>query len=634
MTSPSPVTREWPPPGLAFLQGGLRRITMRGWIATSLLVPPVLWLLAGAPGLAPDRTSAALIAGMLLAGLTAFLGGVLATAGMVDGVRRGRRLGYPSRLLIEVLADTRNRTGDAVFGTGPFADVREETRRRVRGLRVQSAALLALAAAAGPVLLAAAALLAFRGAATLGTATAIVLGPPLMLGATAALLEGYAALLVQWDRAGTGWDPGPVTLRDRAGAWMQAVDLPSGSTVPGLRGLLAVAAAGTGGIALFLFVAASVSATAGAGWAARYAGEQMLLASGDFEPYLGYELARPLRLPIDSAIDPLDAGIAIHFALAANRAGSRTGMPPGIRPLPDSFAPFPFGQLPTQRSEDLWILLRRDTAMATRDVLHALAELPAWRHLREIAAAPAADLLGGRWLPGADIGIDALVGPPGPISPMSVARAGLAAAALADRQGRREDAELELRALISIGFLLLDNSRGRSDITSGTVLIATARRILAVYRAEHGDSTLIRMLDAIDEARARGRAGMGVQSRRVRETADGRAAVSLDPNAYPGLRWDAAVHYTIATRCGDLGAIIFGPPPRFLAWRDDIRAALPVYPADSAALALLVGDAPPTVDDWRPDRSVRLRDRALAFIIGRQQLRNACFLLPFRTYPF
>src|SRR5688572_13132010 len=90
----TPTPLEWPPPGLEAVHRRVPRLAARGWLATLLLTPLLLWLLDDAPGLDPARGGAGIIAIIGFIGITAFLFAIAGAAGLADQARRGRRLGY------------------------------------------------------------------------------------------------------------------------------------------------------------------------------------------------------------------------------------------------------------------------------------------------------------------------------------------------------------------------------------------------------------------------------------------------------------------------------------------------------------------------------------------------------------
>ena len=201
---------------------------------------------------------------------------------------------------------------------------------------------------------------------------------------------------------------------------------------------------------------------------------------------LAAESSRPFALPKDPSITPADAGRA--FAeLQPERSGGaafrqqsvvhleRPWAPPSALPgdLFRSARPTSFGG-----PDDRKILeaVANGFSPAEMAYLERLAHAPAWRAFDLVARAPAVDLIGGRFrLPfGPDATPDEM-----PLlnfaGTKELAYASVSRAAYHMAIGQRDSAEAALRAIISVGFALVDNGSSQIDQLVGRVMVGIGR---------------------------------------------------------------------------------------------------------------------------------------------------------------
>jgi hypothetical protein len=558
---------EWPPPGLDAIHGRVRRLAARGWIATALMCPLLLWLLADAPGLDPQRGGSAIIAWIAFIGIAAFLFAIAGAAGLLDQVRRARRLGYSARIALDVATDT-GRGVAAWRATG----TRAVTRDRTRALRRTGTLLTAVASVLPPPLLALGLVLALRGAASLSGVIAIAVLPPLFALLSAALMRGYALLLEQWDRGSTQWDPEPVTVEDRARAWLAAAAPDAARRAPGLRHTLGVIAASMVVIGVFVFTVLTTVAALTVGVSARALEPWLTRLNSSVPGDLLVSLARAERLPkpADTTLDALSAGVLLHHALYGGIERR-----PGMHDVPDDMdTPWAIAwNGPWVNATDLWSRVVRDSVDAQQ---LADGNHPAVAAALRAARAFDADIFGARWRADAPIELQE-VALPRPNNTRRLMHAITTRAAQAARAGRYDQADHELRALISLGALLMDNSPVSSDYSSGAAMARQGHVLLGRLRSMRGDSTLHNLFRMLNQHGASG-------NRRTIETGESLQGVvriaAGETTGPPSTRWQAALALQLAAHCGSLRGILFGPPPRPPQLEQMLRRSLVRFPSE------------------------------------------------------
>jgi hypothetical protein len=613
---------EWPPPGLEAIHRRIHRLTTRAWIATLLLCPLVLWLLFDAPGLDPRRGGSGIVALIALAGILAFLSAIAGAAGVIDQMRRARRLGYSTDVITDVATDTTGDAAAAWSGTGAMSDVRDVTRTRALSLRRTAALLSALAAILPPPLLAFSMLLALRGAASFAAVLAIALLPSLLALITALTLRGYALLLVQWDRGSAQWDPDPVTVEDRAREWIARTHAPPARHPANAAQFVLIVVAAFLGIGIFIFTAFTTAAAISAGVSMRTvdpaAVSAMISIGGESPLYLN--LARRERLPLDTTMDPQLAGALVHQALYAGVA-----VGDAVMPVPDS-ANVPWPKLhrnarPDRSSLRVWHAALADSAIA--DSLAAPLHPSVDAALR-VARVRDADVFGARFRNDVPLPLMSLFEWEGGNAAALLQGGIVARAAHAAREGRYDDAEHDLRSLISFGFVLMENSPAAADYVRGASLVRQGHLALGRLRALRGDSATARTLELLEEAGAsRYQPPQGDRSLSgLRRRATGEAGA---PRAH---RWQAAFGLAMVERCGSLRAVLFGPRERAEHFQPMLHNALVRFPSEQRLFDVLHNPEENTMSLPRVPMPRRWAGtRIMEAVLGERHARSICFAL-------
>jgi hypothetical protein len=201
------------------------------------------------------------------------------------------------------------------------------------------------------------------------------------------------------------------------------------------------------------------------------------------------EVNRPLELPKDPSITPMEAGLAFAALepprnlptpyrmrtpkLRAHRVWQQATL------TPDMFRtarPFISGG---PLAQEVIEATAAGFTPAEKAYLHEVGTAPLWREFDRVARAPAVDMVGGRFeLPlTGDAGWESMPVPNyKAIKELAYASSTRAAWFLAN--GQRDSAEAALRAVISFGFAMADNGSTLMDELMGAVVIGVGRDAL------------------------------------------------------------------------------------------------------------------------------------------------------------
>jgi serine/threonine-protein kinase len=596
---------EWPPPGLDSLMSRLPGVTRTLGTGSLLFAGSAVLLVALGTRLAPAHASLA----TLLLWLSGVAGTLLLILAGFHLVRLGRaasraaRAGFAWLTIIEVLADRRGDTGALIAGTREYAALEPAERNRIRRERFAARGTAALGAALPAPLFVLAAWLGAQGVGNPAVLPAVILVPSLLLALASRRLEiretralraardalaarrtrkvQAARLVGPWyesfEAARRGQELGAGPRGRTAAGWATAAAAALAVGAAALVTVPLVVVASVGPV-LWLVVTPDVTSTR----------DKLRIAEG----------VRRYRLPPDRGISPERAGQAYHLLAREIRAG-----PLKSRPLPPPLPPWsdraddPFGVAAgnlNQLSQDIWERARRGFTAGERRFLERFADHPAFTQVATLARAPVIDVLGAAFeLPFPD-DFQGLEVPTPPFEIKQAAYAQVVRAAWLHSRGRVAEADTAVREVISVGFLMLDESATLIEQLLGAVLVGIGRGGLEqLYRAE-GRATeaaairstvdsvyaIIQQLDV--ERESLGRRTMDVSALRRRLTRG-----LTDSTTLRWLRWEYLIMASLVP-CTNLRELVFGPAPDVEAAVGRARADLVRFPSEAELFRVLV----------------------------------------------
>ena len=308
------------------------------------------------------------------------------------------------------------------------------------------------------------------------------------------------------------------------------------------------------------------------------------------------DAARPLALPKDPSITPMQAGLAFNALL--QQKTEVKGFPmiePAARPeatwehailTPDMFRTAQPTMYHGPNSQSILEAVARGFTPQEMAYLKTLATAPVWQSFDLVARAPAVDFIGGRF----KVPFEAHVTAPDlPIirykGPKEMAYAAVSRAAYHMALGQRDSAETILRSVVSFGFTLVDNGTSFIDELIGTVIVGTGRdalqRFYVITSDPRASSPALMPPQRVD-----GKGGAGMTRTGADDMRRRLIALSQDPNSRPGERYEA-LHLLSISACTNVRELMFG---RRTEVADAYRAAstrLARYPAERALVELI-----------------------------------------------
>jgi hypothetical protein len=240
---------------------------------------------------------------------------------------------------------------------------------------------------------------------------------------------------------------------------------------------------------------------------------------------------------------------------------------------------------------------RRGLTTEQRAWLRNISRGPSLDAFRRVARARAADLGGAVWSVPADTQVSWGELP-------TIRSAGLrqavaantAAAALDLADGRTASAELLLREVISVGFLLQGSARSPVEESAGSAIVTSGRTGLeALYLA------MGRVEDAsVASAKSDSQIPVSHAYRRVR-SADLEATLLRrlsDTTELTGIRWQLLLGPFSYLPCTSVRRAIFGPSAQYRAALEEFRRAMVRYPSDERRMTMVVRGVPQMIDPW------------------------------------
>lgn len=633
--SNGPVLR-WPPPGLERLQGDIWHIIRTGTLAALILVFPLLLVVSIEQefwSLGPLGSAWWVILITMGVGAGLVLEAVIALARLLRRASRAIERGYHWKMVAYVACDARRDTGFLLQGAKWYAGLDERRRHRVARLRLMSAALQLASILWLATGFAVALLLAAGG--TLGEGSLIVftLAPAATL-----LLLGMGARAREQGivrRARNDWFSQPWSdelAHSEVEAWQKDLrdlrgsdELEDPPRYARTFKYLAIGVGALGAVAVLPPFALAPTSTVGPIMATvaipRFAQTQ--------ERAAGAEAFRPYRVPATGETTPAQAGQLLQTLMFVGRSG----MPVQgeVAPLQRYFTPwFPASPTapggPTEIDPRTWGTdLLPSAARLSSEVLaylDSVADHKAHNDFSRLAASPQLDVLVGRWsLPFNEVGMATL-----PVPRFSHLRLGAQAhigkAIYQLAQGDAAAAELTIREVISLGFLMVDDAPTVIDNLLGFGLISLGGDALeAFYETRDRRTELIALRQARDAAARASRVLSQEDSRNLESALSQLPAIAARPQSLRGLRWEFFTLTNTLSPCINLNRIVFGPDAEYERWVETVRVSLVRWPSEAELFDLALKGYFGASPD--PGRS-SLLGRLLGLTMGGSRAPGSC----------
>lgn len=311
------------------------------------------------------------------------------------------------------------------------------------------------------------------------------------------------------------------------------------------------------------------------------------------------EYLRPLMLPKDASITPLQAGLAFH-ALQPPKQNEQFPTVPVAAPA----AVWPWRA--NKLTDDMFAsVVPRSLAFAGPSAAHVvelvphgfskrelawlrdLAAAPVWKNFDLVAAAPAVDLIGGQFqIP---FRADAFA-PAMPTTRFAgtkeLAYAGVSRAAHYLAIGQPAKAEAALQSIVSFGFAMIDNATNMMDASIGNVIVNIGRNgfdqfnhSVPGYNIIMTNAPPLTATSISTHNRALRVSVKDLHERLLKEVSD--------KDAPRGHRMEQLNQLSFAS-CTNVSEMIFGPSAETRAAFADARKTLARYPSELALLDLML----------------------------------------------
>lgn len=601
-TTHPPSFIAWPPPELEAVQGSLWEVTRQIGLGSIILVLPLLW------SIMPDRGFSSLgpfgdrwwVLGVLtLVGLSVWGIGLGKLDRLLRACTNAARNGYGWVTVLQVAADSRKDAGFLLQGAKLYADLDADKRNRVMLLRLMTAGSTAAAVIWLPLVFFLSVLLATRGAlGQIGVAW-ITLAPVALL-----LLAAVACRIAQ---ATITWGPrrkwharasAQHQVGDDIAVWNSDVKRTvDRNALIGGGVLNLVALRWSRLVAPLVAVVVIVTALT---LVVVEATHTILVAIS--VPVLdrvqvraaAAEALRPQRLTPDPGVTMQAAGEALQAIefVAREQEPHPLEVPPVRSYDRPWFADREWGpfELPADGWQDqLFARVAGGLSSEQRAYLTEVAEHPAHREIETLARAAAADVASARWrIPFPDtVSIIAL-----PIAHLSSMRQAMLAhvgkAALEFSQGRRRQAETTIREIISVGFLMTDESPTLVENMVGITATKIGGDALEAFYVASGraaDAEALRFARDL-AAHAGELANLSGAARDIQAGLFKVQRIVEDTLSLRGMRWELLASINSYGPCINLNKIVFGAGQTFDMWLDRVRESLVRWPGEEALFDL------------------------------------------------
>ena len=333
------------------------------------------------------------------------------------------------------------------------------------------------------------------------------------------------------------------------------------------------------------------------------------------------EPMRPLLLPRDASITPMQAGVAFNTLIPEHANPNFPVLPVPVRAAtPWQAAALASDMFPAARPDQF----RGPSSRAILDAvakgftpeemgyLRAVATSPAWKEFDLVARAPAVDFVGGRFRVPFGAGATAEQMPiPSFKAAKEFAYASASRAAYHMATGQRDSAETALRSTVSFGFALIDDGTTLIEELMGAVIVGIGREALErFYFIEH-DAQFARTGTVLPDGLSRfliathdSRAGIPSASRpdRVPDAALRGAPASTedwrkhllarvtDPATHRGERFESLRALSMSS-CSNVRDLLLGPRSDATDAIHLARQDLARYPSERALIDLVTQPA-------------------------------------------
>jgi hypothetical protein len=535
-------------------------------------------------------TTGAMVAVSTL-GLVLFAAGVIGLARVFGRARSLVVAGYGWGTILETVSDKRGDTGALIAGAREYAELSPKRRSTMRRTRI-AALMFRLLAGVAPVFGYVVGAVFSRGS---PSAPIIVLWSSLLLAITlllqARLIAWYEDRVMQEPRRrlrsaharpntaaeklAETWTESfeQVRLGQTMGAGPRWQGRPLSVGVWTAAGLAAV----VGGFLFMVLMLTNLVQLAHVVAVPRFSNTVSRIAK--------VQRLRDYRIPIDTTITPLRAAQALQ-AVVRDGPGGRVQefeRAPAITIPPQPQRPEVADPFPT--TEGGWAnhafrQARRGFSAQQRDFLRRVADNSAMEEFRILARAPGLDLPGGYW----DLNANAHFGllPLPTFAPLrKAASAVLAQSALDLSAGNNPQAERRIREVVSVGFVLMDDSHTLIESLVGAALVGSARTSLHAFFEATGRERDARFVSQQNDPEPPLLAA-DLRASTSEETQRTLRALITDTTTIRGLRWEL-LHGSLAVQpCADLHQVVFGPDSLHLATLSNARRTLVRRPGDSA----------------------------------------------------
>ncbi|MEM7413945.1 MAG: hypothetical protein AAF389_00525 [Gemmatimonadota bacterium] len=591
---------KWPPPGLERTQGDMLRIATSAALSGVFLVLPLVFVAGRVDGFStfgPFADAWWVQLGLATIGLAFTLDTLVRASRTLRRVGRARQSGYRLSTVAYVLCDSGRDMGFLLSGERHFSVMEEREREAIAAIRLAAAVLVTGAGLWLVLAMPVALFLAARGAFSPAEMMLFTLAPSFLgytFGGVATVVhqgrvrrarrvwyrQPWSADLASeevaaWHRTAPG---GPLDLEpDEGGARPYLI---GGGIVGGLAALVVIPVltlAPASAVAPILTTVSAPSLDTYRPRAARAEAFRSYTVDGDVS--LSASVAGQLLQDLTFVGDDREP--------APGEKGPSVRFEEGWYPDAEN------GAGPMQLEPHWWadsLLARVDRGLST-DQLEYMDELaghPASELFSQLATATSLDAGSARWETPFPAGTTmATVPVPRFGAVRRAAEIQMARAAVALSSGRVEEAELRIREVITVGYLLADDGPTLIDNLIGVTLV------------EGGGSALAELF------RASGRVEQAAELSRLVLVAEGAAGrlparlnsspegfvnslpdLVLDTTAVRGIRWEYFINLATIAPCMNVHRMVFGPGQEYSDFVEEARAALVRFPSDEALFEL------------------------------------------------